>query len=66
MHKTQGKDKKTELITVRATLNDLECFRIVGEILWPGAPVSKSATLLGLARLKADEILERKGVAKRK
>jgi hypothetical protein len=53
-------DKKTEIVTVRLSPKDLSHLMKAAALLWPGAPITKSSILLGLACLKADELLKRK------
>ena len=52
-------EKRTEAATVRMTPTDVECFRKAAEILWPGAVVTKSGIVLGLARLCCADVLKR-------
>jgi hypothetical protein len=53
-------EKRTEIVTVRVSPSDLAHLKRAGEILWPGAPITKSSLLLGLACLKANELVKRK------
>jgi hypothetical protein len=55
-------EKRTAAITVRLTESDLKNLRHAADILWPGAVLTQSGIVLGLARLKADEVLKRKPV----
>jgi hypothetical protein len=49
-------EKRTKALTVRVTPDDLNRIREAARKLWPGAVLSLSGIILGLARLKADEI----------
>ena len=50
-------EKRSELMTLRMTPGDLAQFMRAAERLWPGAPLNKSAIVLGLARLQAEQVL---------
>ena len=53
--------KRDKLLSVRLTTEDLKLLQQAAGVLWPGAPVSNSSILLGLAKLKAQEVLQKKG-----
>jgi hypothetical protein len=50
---------------VRLSASDLAHLRKAAAIAWPGAPTTKSSILLGLACLKADELIKRRNRAKK-
>jgi hypothetical protein len=54
-------EKRTKALTVRVTPDDLNRIREAARKLWPGAVLSVSGIILGLARLKADEVTGRDG-----
>ena len=49
-------EKRTEMVSVRLTPRDLESFKEAANILWPGAVLTQSGIVLGLARLMADKV----------
>ena len=53
-------EKRTEAVTVRLTESDLKKLQQAADILWLGAVLTQSGMILGLARLKADEIMRQK------
>ena len=55
--------KRDVSITVKMSAEDEALFNKAAEAIWPGAPVTKSGTILGLARLGAEAALK---AAKRK
>jgi hypothetical protein len=50
-------EKRTEIISVRMTPSDRERLRVAAALQWPGAVLTESAILLGLARMAADGII---------
>ncbi len=51
---------KRELqINVRMTPDDLKKFEQAANVLWPGAVLSRSSLILGLAKRSAEEILQK-------
>jgi hypothetical protein len=51
-------EKRTEIVSVRMTPSDREKLRVAAALHWPGAILTESAILLGLARMAADMIIE--------
>ncbi len=49
--------KKTEMVGVRISEGDLKTILKAAAKLWPGLAVGKATALLGLALIKAEEIL---------
>lgn len=49
-------EKRSEMVSVRLTPTDLETFQQAADILWPGAILSRSGILLGLARMMAEKV----------
>jgi hypothetical protein len=56
--------KRDVAISVKVTQDDLKTFQKAGDQLWPGAPLTRSSLVLGLARLGAESILRDKRVRK--
>jgi hypothetical protein len=52
-------------VSVRLSADDLELLKAAGEAMWPQAPVSNSALVLSLAKMKAQEILAGSGHKRR-
>jgi hypothetical protein len=50
--------KRTTSVTVKMTEEDFKLFNKAAETIWPGAPVTKSSIILGLARMGAEAILK--------
>jgi hypothetical protein len=50
--------KRTTSVTVKMTEEDFKLFNKAAETIWPGAPVTKSSIILGLARMGAETILK--------
>jgi hypothetical protein len=53
-------EKRTEVVTVRLTARDMELLQSAAEVLWPGAVITKSGLVLGLARMMADDVLDKR------
>lgn len=53
-------EKRTVPLSLRMTPNQWETIAKAGEILWPGAMLSKSATVLGIALKCAEDVVARK------
>jgi hypothetical protein len=53
-------EKRTVAVSVKMTPSDLDKFKKAAELLWPGAVLTQSGTILGLARLCAEDVLEKK------
>jgi hypothetical protein len=53
-------EKRSESVSVRLTASDLEKFKKAAGILWPGAVLSQSGIVLGLARMAAEAVLLKK------
>lgn len=53
-------EKRTEIISVRMTPTDRDRLRQAAALQWPGAVLTESAIMLGLARMAADRILQKK------
>jgi len=52
---------KRELqINVRMTAEDLKKLKQAADVVWPGAPLSRSSLILGLAIRAAEDILQSK------
>jgi hypothetical protein len=64
----ERRKKKTGLIIIKMTMpkEDLECFRHCADMLWPGAVLSKSGMVLGLARMAAKMCQDREKAKARK
>ena len=56
--------KRDTAVTIKMTQDDLKTFVKAGDQLWPGAPLTKSSLVLGLARIGAESILKGKHVRK--
>jgi uncharacterized protein (DUF1778 family) len=50
--------KRTVSITVKMSEEDNELFKKAAEAIWPGAPLTKSSVILGLARKGAEAVLK--------
>jgi hypothetical protein len=51
--------KRTEAVTVRLSPQDLDLFKRAADSLWPGAVITQSGILLGLARIAAEGVLKK-------
>jgi hypothetical protein len=49
-------EKRSVLVSVRLTPSDLEKFKEAAELLWPGAVLTQSSIVLGLARMAAESV----------
>lgn len=58
-----GMGKKRDVqINVKLSTDDFATFKLAADTLWPGAILSNSAIILGLAKMAAADILKpRKG-----
>ena len=50
--------KRTTSVTVKMSAEDYELLEKAAETLWPGAVLSRSSIVLGLARMGADAALK--------
>jgi hypothetical protein len=50
--------KRDTSVTVKMTEDDFKLFNKAAETIWPGAPVTKSSVILGLARMGAEAVLK--------
>jgi hypothetical protein len=50
--------KRDVSITVKMSVEDQELFNKAAATAWPGAPVTKSSIILGLARMGAEAVLK--------
>jgi hypothetical protein len=57
-------EKRTKAITIRLTPGDMETLKKAGEALWPGAVLTQSGIVLGLARMMAESVLKKKPSAR--
>lgn len=58
--------KRSVQISVKMTAEDYTLFTKAAAHVWPKAPISRSAIVLGLARLGAESVLPRSGKGERK
>jgi hypothetical protein len=58
-------EKRTKALTVRVTPGDLIKLQDAARLIWPGAVISMSGVILGLARMKAEEVAASKRVRNR-
>lgn len=52
--------KRTTQVNVKMSTEDFALLRKAAEKLWPGAVISNSGILLGLAKIAAENVLSRK------
>jgi hypothetical protein len=52
--------KRDVSITVKMSAEDEALFNKAASTIWPGAPVTKSGIILGLARMGAEAVLKGK------
>jgi hypothetical protein len=57
--------KRTVQVNVKMSGKDFELLKQAAEMLWPGAVISNSGVILGLAKLGANEVVSRKKISKR-
>jgi hypothetical protein len=50
--------KRTTSVTVKMSEQDFELMNKAAETIWPGAPMTKSSIILGLARMGAEAVLK--------
>jgi hypothetical protein len=50
--------KRTTSVTVKMSEQDFELMNKAAETIWPGAPLTKSSIILGLARMGAEAVLK--------
>lgn len=53
--------KKTLQISVKMEQKDFDLFQRGANTVWPKAPISRSAIVLGLARIGAESVMPRTG-----
>jgi uncharacterized protein (DUF1778 family) len=53
--------KRTVQVNVKMSEEDYQLLSRAAEKLWPGAVLSNSGVLLGLARIAAKDVLSKKG-----
>jgi hypothetical protein len=50
-------EKRTKAVSVKMSETDYRTLQTAAAIMWPGAVLTDSSMVLGLARLKAQEVL---------
>jgi hypothetical protein len=58
--------KRDIQISVKMTADDYNLFTKAAAHVWPKAPISKAAIVLGLARIGAESVLPRAGRGEKK
>ena len=53
--------KRTTSVTVKMSPEDYSYLEKAAAAIWPGAVVSRSGIVLGLAKMGADAVLKKKG-----
>jgi hypothetical protein len=60
-----GSGKKRDLqVNVKLSADDFATLKLASDALWPGAILSNSAIILGLAKISAADILKQKKARK--
>jgi hypothetical protein len=53
-------EKRTTSVTVKMSAEDFETLKRAADTLWPGAPITNSSIVLGLAKLGASTVKPKK------
>jgi len=53
--------KRTTSVTVKMSAEDYAHLAKAADAIWPGAVLSRSSIVLGLAKMGADAVLKKKG-----
>ena len=53
--------KRTTSVTVKMSAEDYAHLQKAAEAIWPGAVLTRSSIVLGLAKIGADTVLKKKG-----
>jgi uncharacterized protein (DUF1778 family) len=57
----QSSSKRTVQINVRMSPEDWDLLKRAADAIWPKAEITKAATVLGFAKIAAEDILKKKG-----
>jgi uncharacterized protein (DUF1778 family) len=60
----QSSSKRTLQINVRMSPEEWDLLRRAADAIWPKAEITKAATVLGFAKMAAEDVLKRKGSKK--
>lgn len=53
-------NKRTNSVTIRLTDSDLNLLKQAAEKRWPGAPLSRAAIVLSMAKIGAESVLKKR------
>ena len=58
--------KRTIQVNVKMSVEDFDSLKRAADALWPGAILSNSGIILGLAKIAANDVLQNRQIKKQK